>query len=76
MTMGIVHHAAPELRVPYWIDAAGEERSPLTLAELGTGYRLIYCFQAWCPGCHSRGFPTLQKLVKHLSDRNFGFAVV
>ena len=28
---------APELRVPYWIDAKGEERAALTLKELGTG---------------------------------------
>lgn len=76
MTMGIAHHAAPELRVPYWIDGQGNERSTLQLADLGPGYKLIYCFQAWCPGCHSRGFPTLKTLVNALSDRGFGFAVV
>src|SRR5262249_44444065 len=27
---------APELAVPYWIDADGKERSPITLKELGT----------------------------------------
>jgi len=34
---------APELRVPYWIDENGEERDSLTLAELGTGYKVIFC---------------------------------
>ena len=36
----------------------------------------LKCFQSWCPGCHSAGFPALQKLVENLSDRGFGFAAV
>lgn len=46
------------------------------LADLGDGYKVIYCFQHWCPGCHSRGFPALKRLVDGLSDKGFGFAVV
>ncbi len=76
MTSGIYQQKAPELRVPYWIDGQGQERSPLKLSGLGEGYKIIYCFQSWCPGCHSRGFPALQKLVKVLSKFGFGFAVV
>lgn len=76
MTIGLNHQPAPELRVPYWIDGKGQKRAPLKLAELGSGYKIIYCFQAWCPGCHSRGFPTLKKLVESLSDKGFGIAVV
>ena len=76
MSMGINHQQAPELRVPYWIDENGEEREPVKLADLGEGYKVLYCFQAWCPGCHSRGFPTLKKLVDNLSGKEFGFAVV
>ena len=30
---------------------------------------MIYCFQAWCPGCHSRGLPALQKMVEALKDK-------
>ena len=67
---------APELRVAYWIDPEGKARSPLKLAELGDGYKLIYCFQAWCPGCHERGFPTLVNLVDNLAAYDIGFAVV
>ena len=67
---------APELRVDYWIDGEGTPRSPLRLSDLGTGYKVIYCFQHWCSGCHASGFPTLKKLVASLSDRGFGFAVV
>ena len=25
----------------------------------------LYCFQSWCPGCHSQGFPTLKKVSEH-----------
>ena len=71
---------APELRVTHWIDAQGLARAPLTLAELGEGYKVIYCFQHWCAGCHSHGFPALVKLVDALggtdSGFGFGFAVV
>ena len=71
---------APELRVTQWIDAQGLARAPLTLAELGDGFKVIYCFQHWCAGCHSHGFPALVKLVDALSDAgsgfSFGFAVV
>ena len=67
---------APEFRVPYWIDAEGTERSPLTLAELGTGYKIIFCFKASCPSCHSRGFPTMKKIVDNMQGKNFGFAII
>jgi len=67
---------APELRVPHWIDANGDALPALSLADLGAGYKLIFCFKAECPGCHSVGFPIMQKLVAGLSDKNFGFAVI
>jgi len=28
----------------------------------------IYCFQSWCPGCHSRGFPALQQVSRKYKD--------
>lgn len=76
MSIGISSKRAPELRVPYWIDGEGNRTDPIKLADLGTGFKIIYCFQHWCPGCHSRGFPTLKRLVDALSKRDFGFAVV
>lgn len=77
MTMGISHQRAPELRVPYWIDEYGKALAePLKLSDLGDGYKLLYCFQAWCPGCHSRGFPTLKRLVEKLEGHDIGFAVI
>jgi hypothetical protein len=76
MQMGIANKTAPELRVAHWIDADGSERKPLRLSELGDGYKVLYCFQHWCPGCHSRGFPALMRLVEALEGRGFGFAVI
>jgi hypothetical protein len=67
---------ALELRVPRWIDADGAERPPLQLAELGNSWKVLYCFQHWCEGCHAHGFLTLQKLVGALSSHGVGFAVV
>jgi hypothetical protein len=74
--MNSVGNQAPELRVPIWIDAEGKPRAALELADLGPGYKILFCFQHWCPGCHSSGFPTLRPLVDALSDKGFGFAVI
>jgi hypothetical protein len=76
MEIGITGSQAPELQVPYWIDANGKERPELKLAELGDGYKVLFCFQHWCPGCHTQGFPTLKRLVDHFRDRGVGFAVI
>ncbi len=76
MDRGILNQTAPELRVPVWLDGEGRERQPLTLADLGDQYKVIYCFQHWCPGCHSHGFPTLKSMIDLLSTKGFGFAVV
>lgn len=76
MQFGSLNAPAPELRVGRWIDASGIEMDkPLKLADLGDGYKIIYCFQHWCPGCHSRGFPTLKYLSDNLKDK-FAFAVI
>jgi len=55
---------APELRVERWIDANGNELTqPIRLSDYHDKYKIIYCFQHWCPGCHSVGLPSLKKLV-------------
>lgn len=77
MQFGGLHDTARELRVVDWIDADGNPVvTPLRLTDLGNGYKIIFCFQDWCPGCHSRGFPTFKYLHRHLKDRDFGFAVI
>ena len=67
---------APPLRVPYWLNASGEELENLSLEDLGNNYKVIFCFKASCPGCHARGFPTMQKIVNGLAGSNVGFAVI
>lgn len=60
--MGIVGRQAPELEVGSWIDADGR---PMTfrLADHRGKWIFLKCFQNWCPGCHSHGFPALQKVA-------------
>jgi len=77
MQFGRLHDTSKELRVTDWINADGTTMDkPLVLSDLGDGYKIIYCFQHWCPGCHSRGFPTLKYLHDKLKDQGFGFAVI
>jgi thiol-disulfide isomerase/thioredoxin len=76
MTQSIAGQPAPELAVPYWIDAEGNERPPLTLKELGARHRLLFFYQHWCGGCHSHGFPTLQALVQDPRTKDVGVAAV
>lgn len=68
---------APELRVKQWIDGAGQVlETPLKLADLGHGAKILFAFQDWCSGCHSHGFPTLRKLYDALAPREVGFAAI
>ena len=60
---GIVGQKAPELNVPLWIDGDGNVISPILLADHEEQFKVIYCFQSWCPGCHSRGLPSLKQMV-------------
>ena len=54
---------APELRVEQWIDKYGKKTDPIKLSQFEGKFKIIYCFQHWCPGCHSVGLPSLKKLV-------------
>jgi len=76
METGIVGLPAPQLEHVRWIDENGSERSPLSLAELGRGFRILYFFQHWCAGCHRHGFPTVVTLAEGLCDKNVGLAVI
>ncbi len=56
---GIEGYEAPELDIDYWIDGDGKPSS-FSIAESKGKWTFLKCFQNWCPGCHSSGFPTLK----------------
>jgi len=64
---GIEGHEAPEIELDYWIDADGEPGNFSVLESRGK-WVFLKCFQDWCPGCHSSGFPTLQAFSKRFHD--------
>jgi thiol-disulfide isomerase/thioredoxin len=74
--MGLVGLPAPPLEHVRWIDDSGAERGPLTLAELGPGYTVLYFFQDWCTGCHAHGFPTFVTLAEEFRDKEVGLAAI
>jgi len=57
---GILGAQAPELDINFWIDGNGDDAT-FSIAENKGKWVFLKCFQNWCPGCHSSGFPTLQK---------------
>ena len=65
---GIEGKAAPEWEVEEWISLPKGVKEGPELADLKGKTIYIYCFQSWCPGCHSSGFPTLQKVSEHFKD--------
>ncbi len=67
---GIVGQKAPEFGVPTWVDKDGNDIDPIKLADLEGKFKVLYCFQSWCPGCHSRGLPALKKMVEALEDND------
>jgi hypothetical protein len=75
---GIEGQSAPEFGVDRWVDSEGEAATSLTLTDMPGKLKLIYTFQSWCPGCHSRGFPTLKKLIDEVGEQTaaISFAVI
>jgi thiol-disulfide isomerase/thioredoxin len=67
---GIIGQQAPELMVKEWVNAEGEKIGAIHLADFKDKKVVIYGFQSWCPGCHSRGLPTLKALVKKYKGRD------
>jgi len=59
---------ADDFGVEQWVDGNGQKISPLHLADFGNKMKVIFCFQSWCPGCHSIGFPSLIQLTNSFSN--------
>lgn len=66
---GIDGFKAHEFEVDQWIDEKGEITSPFKLSDFDGKFKVVYCFQSWCPGCHSRGLLALQEMTKALEDK-------
>jgi len=61
---------AKEFNVRHWIDADGKETDQIKLADFEGKFKVVYCFQSWCPGCHSKGLPDLKKMVTALQEND------
>lgn len=66
---GIAEQVAPELRVPDWTDRNGDVTT-FSMKEARGKWVFLKCFQSWCPGCHSSGFPTLVKVQEAFADND------
>ncbi|MFT5505124.1 MAG: thiol-disulfide isomerase/thioredoxin [Gammaproteobacteria bacterium] len=64
---GIKGQSAPNLKVTNWIDSNGNPGN-FELADHAGKWIFLKCFQSWCPGCHSHGFPALKKISDALED--------
>lgn len=66
---GIQGQTAPAWQVAKWVDGDGNAIAPIELHHSNGQWRILFCFQSWCPGCHSEGLPTLRRLVDGLADQ-------
>ena len=61
---------APEFNVGQWIDAEGNKTESIKLSDFKGKFKVVYCFQSWCPGCHSKGLPDLKMMVEALEGND------
>lgn len=66
-TRGILNQPAPKWEVKQWFNLP-DGKQALEVADLRNKVIYLYCFQSWCPGCHSHGFPTLQRVIEQFKD--------
>ena len=59
---------AAKFDVGQWIDAGGKSIDPIQLSDFKGKFKIVYCFQSWCPGCHSKGLPDLKKMVEAMKE--------
>ena len=65
---GVLGKPAPSWSVEKWINLPPDKKS-LDIQDFQGKVLYLYCFQSWCPGCHSHGFPTLQKMIERFSGQ-------
>jgi len=68
-TRGVTGQPAPEVWAEAWRNLPkGQTKFSLKAAHGKVVY--LYFFQSWCPGCHSRGFPTLKAVSQRYAERD------
>ncbi len=73
---GIINKPAPSWGVAKWYQLP-DKKTSLDVVDYKGKVIYLYGFQSWCPGCHSHGFPTLQKLITHYKGNpNVGFVAI
>lgn len=61
-------YKAPEFQVNDWLDKYGNKTEPLKLSDFKDKFKVVFCFQSWCRGCHSKGLPDLKRMVEALNE--------
>jgi len=75
-TRGILGRDAPAWRVDQWFNLP-TGLTTIDVDDFKGKVVYFYGFQSWCPGCHSRGFPTLRELIKRFEgEDNVAFVAV
>lgn len=67
ISYGIEGERAPEFGVDTWLNLS-PGASSVEISDYDDVCLYLYCFQSWCPGCHSHGFPTMLRMMEMLSD--------
>ena len=68
MSNGIAGQPAPEFRFDNWLHNPHDESA---IADIDAPIIVLYNFQAWCPGCHSHGFPALAAMREHFQGTEY-----
>lgn len=72
----MIGQKAPNWDIAYWIDGQGAE-TQVNLSDYNNKVVYLLAFQSWCPGCHSKGFPTLKAIKdKYKDQQDVEFLVV
>lgn len=75
MIYGIENQKAPSWQGVTWFNLPNLPNVPNKQASLDVENFLgkvvyLYCFQSWCPGCHSHGFPLLEKMTETFKNND------
>ncbi len=73
---GITNEKAPTWGVTTWFNLP-PGKDTVDGQDFSGKIIYLYCFQSWCPGCHSHGFPTLLNVRERFStDPNVAFVEI